>query len=146
MHLNSDILTQAIILKLKRKNTRIFSVLRSSINKFKLPNISRLSEKYSKPNKNENLANYIRNSYVHNMLSNDITRVDPLNSLLLNFFPGVDKLKIEEKRFPNVKRNITLNNYIFRSLKHFNLAGVRLEAKGRLSKRFTAARSVFKLK
>jgi len=79
------------------------------------------------------------------MLKNDISKIDPLNSLLLNFFPSVDNLNVEERRLPGVKRTITLRNYIFRNLKHFNLAGVRVEAKGRLSKRFTAARSVFKL-
>ena len=34
----------------------------------------------------------------------------------------------------------------FRHLKHYKLGGVRLEAKGRLSRRFTASRSVFKLR
>lgn len=146
MHLNSDIFTQAIILKLKRKKSSIFRVLRSSLSKVKIPSVNRLSEKYNNSNKNENLANFIKNTYINKMLSNDITRIDPLNNLLLNYFPSVDQLKIEEKRFPDIKRNISLKNYIFRSLKHFNLAGVRVEAKGRLSKRFTAARSVFKLK
>jgi hypothetical protein len=32
------------------------------------------------------------------------------------------------------------------SLNHKNMAGVRLEAKGRLTRRFTASRSVFKIK
>ena len=47
MHLNTDILTQAIILKLKNRKNRLIRVLRSSLNKVNLPNVSRLGEKYS---------------------------------------------------------------------------------------------------
>ena len=43
------------------------------------------------------------------------------------------------------KSNISLRNFVFKYLKHFKLGGIRLEAKGRLTKRFTASRSVFKL-
>jgi hypothetical protein len=143
MHLNSDILTQAIVLKLKNKKNRFYGVLRSSLNKVKLPNISRLGEKVSKFNKNEYLVNKIRNTYINNMFNNDITKIDPLNKLLLNFFPSANNLEIETNI--SNKHTISLKNYVFRHLKHSKLAGVRLEAKGRLSRRFTAARSVFKL-
>ena len=37
-------------------------------------------------------------------------------------------------------------NFILNSLKHKDIAGARLEAKGRLTRRFTASRSVFKIK
>jgi hypothetical protein len=143
LHLNSDILTQAIVLKLKNRKNRFLSVLRSSLNKVKLPNVSRVSEK-SIENNNEYFINKIRNTYINDMFSLDITKVDPLNKLLLTFFPSANKLAIETS-FSAVKRNISLKNYVFRYLKHFKLAGVRLEAKGRLSKRFTASRSLFKL-
>jgi hypothetical protein len=39
-----------------------------------------------------------------------------------------------------------LLNYILYTLKYKSMAGVRLEAKGRLTRRFTASRSVFKIK
>lgn len=143
LHLNSDILTQAIVLKLKNRKNRYLSVLRSSLNKVKLPNVSRVSEK-SIENNNEYFTNKIRNTYINDMFSHDITKVDSLNELLSTFFPSANKLSIDTG-FSPVKRNISLKNYVFRYLKHFKLAGVRLEAKGRLSKRFTASRSLFKL-
>jgi hypothetical protein len=143
LHLNSDILTQAIVLKLKNRKNRYLSVLRSSLNKVKLPNVSRVSEK-SIENNNKYFTNKIRNTYVNDMFNLDITKVDSLNELLLTFFPSANKLAIDTG-FSPVKRNISLKNYVFRYLKHFKLAGVRLEAKGRLSKRFTASRSLFKL-
>lgn len=143
IHLNSDILTQAIVLKLKNRKNRLYRVLKSSLNNVKLPNVGRLSEKTIQSN-NEYFINKIRNTYVNDMFSNETIKVDALNKLLLNYFPSANKLDIEENLY-DVKHPISLTNYVFRYLKHFRLAGVRLEAKGRLSRRFTASRSIFKL-
>jgi hypothetical protein len=143
MHLNSDILTQAIVLKLKDRQNMFSRVLRSSLNRVNLPNVSRLGEKYSHSNKNEYLINKIRNTYIHDMFK-DTTDIDSLNKLLLNYFPSADKLELETN-LPKNKSNDSLRNYVFKHLKHIKLGGVRIEAKGRLSRRFTAARSVFKL-
>jgi hypothetical protein len=146
MHLNSDIFTQAVSLKLKNRNNKLFRVLRSSLTKINLPNVSRLSEKYSKTDRNQYLINKIRNIYINSMFKNDNTNIDSLNNLLLDFFPS-NNLNIEiKKRSSNIKGVISLESLILRSLKHKKLAGVRLEAKGRLTRRFTAARSVFKVK
>src|ERR1700759_1629614 len=145
MHLNSDIFTQAVSLKLKNRNNKLFRVLRSSLTKIHLPNVSRLSEKYSKTDRNEYLINKIRNIYINSMFKNDNTNIDSLNNLLLEFFP-YNNLNIGIKKRSSIKRVISLESLILRSLKHKNLAGVRLEAKGRLTRRFTAARSVFKVK
>ena len=46
----------------------------------------------------------------------------------------------------NILISVNLMNFVLNSLKHKNMAGVRLEAKGRLTRRFTASRSVFKIK
>lgn len=40
----------------------------------------------------------------------------------------------------------TVEKFLFNHLKHKAIGGVRLEAKGRLTRRFTASRSVFKVK
>jgi hypothetical protein len=45
-----------------------------------------------------------------------------------------------------VDKNSSLLNFVLNSLKHKDMAGARLEAKGRLTRRFTASRSVFKIK
>jgi hypothetical protein len=146
MHLNSDIYTQAISLKLKNRDNKLFKVLTRSLTKVKLPNVSRLSEKYHKDNKDEYLINNIRNTYINSMF-NDNTTVDSLNNLLSGFFPSANNLEIEvRKRSSIIKRPVSLYKYILRTLKHIKLAGVRVEAKGRLTRRFTAAKSVFKVK
>jgi hypothetical protein len=48
---------------------------------------------------------------------------------------------------PQLPTILAMNNFFFNSfLKNKAVGGVRLEAKGRLTRRFTASRSVFKLK
>jgi hypothetical protein len=85
MHLNSDIYTQAVSLKLKNRDNKLFKVLTSSLSKVKLPNVSRISEKYNKSNRDQYLINKIRNAYINSMF-NDNINMDPLNNLLLVFF------------------------------------------------------------
>ena len=45
MHLNSDIFTQAVSLKLKNRNNKLYRVLKSSLSKIKLPDVRRINEK-----------------------------------------------------------------------------------------------------
>lgn len=146
MHLNSDIFTQAVALKLKNRKNSLFKVLRSSLSKVNLPNIGRKNEKYYVFNKDDLLVNKIRNSYVNSMFDHT-TNLDSLNKLLLGFFPSSENLEIKFKdRSTTIKLPISLETYVLKTLKHLKLAGVRVEAKGRLTKRFTASRSVFKMR
>jgi len=186
MHLNSDIFTQAVSLKLKNRDNRLYRVLKKSLNKVKLPNISIIKEKSlahgsGNKNNNEQLLKKMRNLKINSLfafdstfagisrgLVGDITLVkqrDSLNKLLLNIFPyaldqqvlatpqaGNFKKEIQSRRslasvFEERKeRPVSLRNYILRSLKHMKMRGIRIEAKGRLTRRFTASRSVFKMK
>jgi hypothetical protein len=146
MHLNSDIYTQAVALKLKNRKNSLFKVLRSSLSKVNLPNVSRKNEKYYVFNRDDLLVNKIRNSYVNSMFDHT-TNLDSLNKLLLGFFPSSENLEIDFKdKSTTVKLPISLETYVLKTLKHLKLAGVRVEAKGRLTKRFTASRSVFKMR
>lgn len=144
-HLNSDIYTQLVALKLRNRDNKLFRVLTWSLNKVKLPNVSRVSEKYNVSDRNKYLVNKIRNMYVSSMLDNKT--MDPLNGLLLKYFSGIGNLETDvKKRSSTIKQPTSLYRYIIKSLKHFKLAGIRIEAKGRLTRRFTASRSVFKMK
>jgi hypothetical protein len=61
--------------------------------------------------------------------------IDELDILLQKILPSFSKKKEED-----------IQNIILNSIKHKFISGVRLEATGRLTRRLTAARSVFKLK
>ncbi|PQE31507.1 ribosomal S3 (mitochondrion) protein [Rutstroemia sp. NJR-2017a WRK4] len=87
MHLNSDIFTQAVSLKLKNRNNRLYKVLISSLSKVKLPNVNRIKEKYNKSNKEQLLINKMRNLKI-----NSLTK-DSLNKLLLKNFPFFNTIK-----------------------------------------------------
>jgi len=159
MHLNSDIFTQAVSLKLRNKNNKLYRILKASLRKIKLPTIRKISEKQNKPNKNEFLVNKIRNNIISSMFINENVK-DPLSNLLLDFYPLADNIKVvrnnklsvlttdkgkENEEIKNL-RSISLKSYVHRWLKHMKLRGIRVEAKGRLTRRATASRSVFKMK
>jgi len=146
-HLNSDIFTQAVSLKLRNRDNKLYRVLKSSLRKIQLPVIRKISERLNKPNKDEFFVNRIRNSTINSMFADNNTG-DSLNNLLLSFYPAADNLEINIiKRSYTKKQKISLNGFVFRHhLKHFNLRGIRVEAKGRLTRRATASRSVFKMK
>jgi hypothetical protein len=151
MHLNSDIYTQAVSLKLRNRDNKLYRVLKASLRKIKLPIISKIDEKQIKPNRDEFLVNKIRNNIISTMFLNNKKRHnninDRLENLLLNYFPSADDLEINLiKRSSIRKRTISLKSYILRSIKHLKLRGIRIEAKGRLTRRFTASRSIFKMK
>jgi len=146
MHLNSDIYTQAVALKLKNRKNSLYWVLRSSLTKVDLPNVSRRGERYYSFNRDDLLVNKVRNTYINTMFYNT-TNKDSLNRLLSKIFPSSDSLELGfKKRSTVVRLPVSLEIYVLKTLKHLKLAGVRVEAKGRLTRRFTASRSVFKLR
>jgi Mitochondrial ribosomal protein (VAR1) len=127
IHLNSDLLTQLIAIKLKRRKNYILKVLKKL---FKMVKISPLNKiilmRYFEKNLSKEILN---NLYLFEKSNND-----NLNQSLFNLF------SLNEK-----EKNIGLENLILDSLKYKDLNGLRLETKGRLSKRRTASKSVFKL-
>lgn len=143
MHLNSDIFTQTVSLKLKNRNNKLYRVLKSSLRKLKLRNISRI-RRQKKNNTNKYIVNKIRNDNINSMFNINVK--DPLNNLLLDYFPWSEKLRINKGKYSLNYRYISLEDYVLSNLKHRKMAGIKLEAKGRLTRRFTASRSVFKMK
>jgi|SRR5271169_919644 len=128
IHLNSDIMTQSITLKLRRRKNYILKVLKKF---FKIIKISPLNKvaliRYFENNLSKKIHNnlFIFNKYYK----------DNLNQTIFSLF----SLNKKEKK-------IGLENLVLNSLKYKDINGLRLEAKGRLSKRRTASKSVFKLK
>nr|ACZ97563.1 ribosomal protein 3 [Sarcotrochila macrospora] len=149
MHLNSDIYTQAVTLKLRNRDNGLYRVLRRSLIKVDLPNVSRIKIHYGKGKDKLFGLNKLRKLKINSLFSSssEITNKDYLNKILLYFYPKTTDLKrIKKNRWSIVKFPISLTNHIIRSLKHNKMAGIRVEAKGRLTKRFTASRSVFNLR
>lgn len=144
MHLNSDIFTQAVTLKIRNRDNQLYRVLKASLRKLRLGNVSR-ARRLKKGVSSDNLVNQIRNDKINSLFNNNVK--DRLNSLLLNYFPSCDNLKLNRLKYRRaIRGNVSLETYLFSILKHRQMAGIRVEAKGRLTRRFTAARTMFKMK
>ena len=142
LYLNSDIFTEAISLKLKNRDNKLLRVLRSSLSMVKLPKVNRIREQYNKINIKELWINKVNNL---NLVDSNYYDKDVLNKLLLDLFHNSSYVINKEDSKNKANSNLLLN-FILNSLKDKNMAGARLEAKGRLTRRFTASRSVFKIK
>ena len=147
MHLNSDIFTQAVALKLRNKNNKLYRVLKSSLRKIKIKPISHIKERrIGIRNKNLFLVNRVRNNLISSML-NGTTKSTPTDLLLDFFYTPINLLDkhTKSKSF----RQYVANEFkyaVLSKLKHMKLRGIRVEAKGRLTRRATASRSVFKMR
>jgi len=146
LYLDGDIFTQVISLKLKNRNNKVLNILRSSLRMVKLPKINKIREKYNKIIIKELWANKVQNLKVSSICAKYPNNNDILNKLLLDVFPYSFILKKEEESIHNYATNSILINFVLNTLKYKEITGVRLEAKGRLTRRFTASRSVYKIK
>jgi hypothetical protein len=142
LHLNSDIFTEAIALKLKNRENKLYRVLKSVLTRVKVKKINKNKEKNHKMNRNNMFINSIINTRVNSLIY--YKKGDTLNNFLFKVFPTL---------YPTKYRNVSIfkdqvlsNEYINKYIKHINIFGIRIEAKGRLTRRFTASRSVFKVK
>lgn len=136
-YLNSDIFSQAIAIKIKNNKNKLLKVLKASLSIVKLPYLNKLSDRYSSEKlyitsltgKLENFDALSLVSFKDTSKNNN----DVLHQLLQVFKNKNDYSNYIETAVLNSIRNKTIN-------------GVRFETSGRLSKRFTASRSVFKIK
>jgi Mitochondrial ribosomal protein (VAR1) len=117
-YFNSDIFSQSLVLKLRKKR-KLLRYLKACVRKAKIKNI-KLSEK----------SRYFFDSNKFNILYNN----DIINNILY-------KLMIKNKNYSNDIKKVVLN-YI----KYKRVSGVRIEASGRLTKRYTASRSQHKVR
>lgn len=171
LHLNSDIYTQTVALKLKNRNNNLKKVLQSSLNKAQISTFFREAAKHYDFDRNDLLINIIRNDKVTsmfglatafsqgNMKQDNVN--DPLSTLLLDMFTNAEDSKVISRKAKSgvaitpvqsnklvaaMPRTTSLQKYIFESLKHLSMRGIRIEVKGRATRRLTAARSIFKMK
>jgi len=119
-YVNSDILTQSLVLKLRKNRRKLLKYLKYCISKTKIKNIEINSS-----------SNYTFNT---NDLNLNNSNLDVTNKLLYNLF-------LENKTKSKYLKNIILNN-----IRYKRVSGVRIQTAGRLTKRYTASRSISKLR
>ena len=144
--LNSDIFSDSITLKLKKRKNRLLRVLKKSLEKVKISE-SKKFELIPLSNKNGNT-----NVNTYYTQDTNIIEKDPLNILLFEIFSiqkyacylNTNNRKLFVDNLQNYKNFV--QDFVLNSFKRKAITGVRLEAAGRLSRRITASRSVFKVK
>lgn len=128
--LNSDILTQIIISKTKNKKNRILKVLSSSIKNIEVPKFN-TKLIIREPTKFAGQQNYIIKKELLKIQEEEFNK-DSLSNILDNFYLKSSKSD--------------LNNSVLDTLKYKAISGIRLQASGRLTRRFTAQRAIFNFK
>ena len=153
IYLNSDIFTQAIALKLRNRDNKLLKVLRSFLYMVKLSKVNILKERFAHISIKNLWVNKVKNLTMDSLATN--MKTDSINDLLTGLFTKSNfskKLEVSGsdngKKYKSHEADLkpSLVNYVLLLLKHKSMAGVRLETKGRLTRRFTASRSVFKIK
>lgn len=156
LYLNSHIFSETLVTKLRNRKNVLLRVLDASLLMFKLPLVDKLAdyeEIYNRKRKPQNVKidDVVSNSsYLEK--SGELSDDDALNLLLSKVYSDSSTSKLQD-----------FNMYRPKGLKHFNyplhvintivngvrnkyVSGIRLEAAGRLTRRNTAERSVFKLR
>jgi hypothetical protein len=133
---NTDLFTNALALKLKKQRMNYIKSMFSILNRAYLPKINTIKERtLVKGQKNIDL--YLDKYKDLNIISN-------LNNI------NLDKLLNNIHNTTNTDKNDTENkkihNLIYNSIGYKNMGGIRLEVKGRLTKRYRADRSIYSLK
>ena len=136
---HSDFFTKILTSKILNRKANILSRMDTILNKVVLPKVNRIVEKNYKKQKDlnllENKYKYLNISFILN--NNNLSEV--LNKLYYNMI------------IDDYNRNLNKNYFriyeiIFNSINYKNMGGVRLEAKGRLTKRYRADRAIFKVR
>ena len=144
-YLNSFIFSQAVLIRLRKKKNKAVNVLKTSLRSFKVPYINKL-----------NLIRemHIKKLYKKSLKVNQILS-DPLlkfknkdgldNALQVSIKNNLYNIKSKEME-DNVLHTKETTSKILDSVKSKLVTGVRIEAAGRLTKRNTAARSIYKVR
>jgi hypothetical protein len=139
--LNSDLFTEIMTLKLKKRKINVLKLMNIILTKVKLLKINRLKER-SRKIKTINydlFENKYRNPNLNFILNTSLNSKETFNK----FF---SKLYDEENNIIEKNNKISIKKTLLKNIKYKTLGGIRLEVKGRLTRRYRADRALFKVK
>jgi hypothetical protein len=136
---HNDFFTKILTSKLKNRKTNVLFAMNAILNRVVLPKVNKIVERSLAKKNYDVLENKYKNLNISFLLKNH------------NFSQFLYKLynnNIKYYKINNIKYKYLYKIYetIFNSINYKNMGGVRLEVKGRLTKRYRADRSVFKLR
>lgn len=134
---NSEFFTKLLGQKLKNRKAYIFGLMNIILNKAVLPKVNRIIER-TPVIKSVDL-NLLENKFETFSLST-ILENNNLSELLNNLYYNIISTNNLDKDYAKIYE------IIFNSINYKNIGGIKLEIKGRLTKRNRADRSLFKVK
>lgn len=135
--LNSDIFTKILTLKLKNRKASVLRMMKIILNKVILAKKKGIIAK----DFSIKIENLLENKF-KNLNLNSILKENNLSELLNRLYYNI----ILNNNFNKGLGFIKIYEIIFDSINYKNMAGVRLEVKGRLSKRYRADKALFKVR
>jgi hypothetical protein len=146
--LHPDFLTQSLTLKIKRQNLFLLSEMRNILKKAILPQVNKVVEK-SGFIKKKNMflhENVYKNSSLLSIMN--LQEKENQNCFLNNLLQETTNYSSQSfiEKYKANEDYSNISDLIFDSIKYKKLGGVRLEVRGRLTRRYRADRSVFKIK
>lgn len=149
---HTDLFTNALALKLRKRRINYINSMFSILNRAYLPNINTIKERSII--KGDQKMDLFQSKFKDlKIISNivfpatsgigSLTQSSSLSKLLDGTYPSDINNGIMHSSDAN-KENI--HNTIYNSIGYKNMAGIRLEVKGRLTKRYRADRSIYSLK
>lgn len=150
LHLNSYIFTETIVTKLRNKKNKLLTVLTASLFKFKLPIENKLATYDDIYNRDKAKQNLKLNNFLKDPLFKiDLNNKDVLQEMLdkfSNYKKNLFNLNELSSNCVSSDKKEEVTKTILDSIKYKSVSGLRIEVAGRLTRRNTAARSVFKLR
>ena len=139
---HSDFFTKILTSKFLNRKTNILAAMDNILNKAVLPEVNNIIERsiVKKP------LNILASKYKLLNLS-FLLRVAPKNNNLSELLNNIYYNIVIDYYNNNLNKDyIRIYEIIFNSINYKNMSGIRLEAKGRLTKRYRADRAIFKVK
>jgi hypothetical protein len=148
---HTDLFTNALALKLRKRRINYIKSMFSILNRAYLPNINTIKERsLIKGDQKMDLfqGKFKDLKIISNMNASNIPALQELEAPSLSkLLDGAYSSDINNGVIHSKDANKeNIHNTIYNSIGYKNMAGIRLEVKGRLTKRYRADRSVYSLK
>ncbi len=146
--LNSDILTEFLKDKLKKRKSNVMGVINYIFTGINLSkgNFVREKGKSTKSIDFSLLENKYKNFNLNSIFNSNNTLDNVFIELYKNIFYNDKYFSLYKNVLFNFIKNFFKENLIFNDIKYKNIRGIKLEVKGRLTKRYRADRAILKTK
>lgn len=146
IYLDSRIFSESIALKIRNRKNNLIKILKKALSLQRINKFKNYRYNLQKSYLNRYNSTYKHNNHImFNIVDSDVLH------LLINKIFNTKKVSqnLEGKYINKLHKKsgyLRSEKYIYRSMRFRKIRGVRIEAKGRLTRRLTASRAIFKVR